>query len=58
MQLLQVNASKIKYEDTWGSGSRKDNIRLSLVVTIDNDEVEVADDFVYIASLADNNTSK
>jgi len=55
---LVINTSKTKYMR--GRGSKEDDMRLPQRVSIDGDEFEVVDEFVYLGSLvtADNNTSR
>ncbi|XP_055539027.1 uncharacterized protein LOC129726410 [Wyeomyia smithii] len=55
---LLINASKTEYMK--GGGSKENNVSLPPRITVDGDELEVVDEFVYLGSLvtADNNTSK
>ncbi|XP_055623150.1 uncharacterized protein LOC129766599 [Toxorhynchites rutilus septentrionalis] len=55
---LLINASKTKY--MVGRGSKEKAVSLPRTVTVDGDELEVVDEFVYLGSLitADNNTTK
>ena len=55
---LKINTSKTKY--MLAGGTEHDRARLGSSVTIDGDEFEVVDEFVYLGSLvtADNDTSR
>src|SRR5450830_141447 len=55
---LKINTSKTKY--MLACGTEHDRARLGSSVTIDGDEFEVVDEFVYLGSLvtADNDTSR
>jgi hypothetical protein len=55
---LRINTAKTKY--MLAGGTEADRARLGSTVTIDGDEFEVVDEFVYLGSLvtADNDTSR
>ena len=55
---LKINVSKTKY--MLAGGTDRDRERLGSSITIDGDEFEVVDEFVYLGSLvtADNDTSR
>ena len=55
---LRINVSKTKY--MLAGGTERDRQRLCSSITIDGDEFEVVDEFIYLGSLvtADNDTSR